>query len=76
MGGNEELTSPSRRRLLDQAPDVIVPETGSAKYFYVDPRAGQGQHEDQGDALMDALKRLLEQSQQYQPKAQEGTFGF
>jgi hypothetical protein len=102
MGGNEEVTSPSRRRLLDRQPDVLIPVTGAGKYWYVDPRAlqqapqqnrplnpadpfsidqpfnpqGYSAHEDQGDAIMNALQRLLETSQQYQPKAQEGTFGF
>lgn len=66
MGGTE-----------DRKQQVIIPETGAAKYWYVDPRAyGAPAHEDQGDAMLDALKRLLEGSQQYQPKASEGQYQF
>lgn len=37
MGGT--ATSPSRSRLIDEGSSVIIPDTGAARYWYVDPRA-------------------------------------
>lgn len=52
--------SPANSRM----PSVTIPDTGAAKYWYVDPRAYQSpEHEDQGESMAqdEANRRQFEQ---------------